>query len=165
MASISEQLPPLSKSVLEMTVEEILKSRLSVNPADLTAICQQFQIVEMGLFGSALRDDFRVGGDDPSDVDLLVVFRSGYRLSWQDWTALESRLRSVFQREVDIVRKNLLNNPYRRAKILRSNRVIYRRALKDFRQWLEPIAPSNPFDQLDRSPVTPRPCEESCDFS
>lgn len=125
MTFLSEQLQPPSNSVLEMTVEEILQSRLNVNPEDLTAICQQFQIIEMGLFGSALREDFRVGGDDPSDVDLLVVFRSGYRLSWTDWTALESKLRSVFQREVDIVRKNLLNNPYRRAKILRSNRVIY----------------------------------------
>jgi uncharacterized protein len=109
----------------EMTVEEILQSRLNVNPAEISAICQQFRIVEMGLFGSVLRDDFRDGGENPSDVDLLVVFEPGYRLSWKDWVALESRLRSVFKREVDVVRKSLLDNPYRRAKILKSNQVIY----------------------------------------
>ncbi len=125
MEVVSKQLQPFSTSVLEMTVEEILKLRLNVDPTDLSMICQQFQIVEMGLFGSALREDFREGGDNPSDVDLLVVFRPGYRLSWHDWVALESSLRSVFQREVDVVRKNLMDNPYRRAKILRSNRVIY----------------------------------------
>ncbi len=125
MARISEQRAPLTASVMEMTVEEILKSRLKVSSGEIAEICQQFRIVEMGLFGSTLRDDFREGGDDPSDVDLLVVFETGYRLSWKDWVSLQSSLRSVFKREVDIVRKNLLDNPYRRAKILRSNQVIY----------------------------------------
>lgn len=64
----------VTRSVAKMPVEEILRLRFGVDRAEIAAICQRFNIVEMGLFGSALRDDFRRDGANPSDVDLLVTY-------------------------------------------------------------------------------------------
>jgi uncharacterized protein len=115
----------MTGSVLDRPIDEILKERLGVDRADLVALCDRFRIVELGLFGSALRDDFRTDGDDPSDVDLLVVFEEGYRQPYEDYLDLTETVEALFRRKVDICQKNLLENPYRRAKILRSTQVIY----------------------------------------
>ncbi len=114
-----------SASVLDRPVEEILQARFGVDRAAIVALCQRFRIVELGVFGSAVRDDFRDGGDDPSDVDLLVVFEEGYSSSYQEYLDLREAAAGLFGRKVDICEKRLLENPYSRADILRTNRVIY----------------------------------------
>jgi uncharacterized protein len=114
-----------SASVLDRPIEEILQARFGVDRAELVALCQRFRIVELGVFGSAVRDDFRDGGDDPSDVDLLVVFEAGDQRSYQAYLDLREAAEQLFGRQVDICQKALIDNPYRRAKILRSTRVIY----------------------------------------
>ena len=106
-------------------VHEILQLRLGVDRSDLIALCQRFRIVELGLFGSALRDDFRSDGDEASDVDLLVTFEEGYRRSAEDCLMLEQAVEELFDRKVDICQKRLLKNPYRRAEILQTTQVIY----------------------------------------
>lgn len=111
--------------VLDRPVEEILKERFGVDRSAIVALCEQFRIVEMGIFGSALRDDFRATGDDPSDVDLLILLEDGYSRSIQEYFELEDRAAELFGRKVDICEKPLLKNPYSRAEILRTNRVIY----------------------------------------
>jgi uncharacterized protein len=115
----------MTGSVLDRPIDEILKERLGVDRADIVALCDRFRIVELGLFGSALRDDFRVDGDDPSDVDLLVVFEEGYRQPYEDYLDLVETVEALFRRKVDICQKKLLKNPYSRADILRTNQVIY----------------------------------------
>jgi uncharacterized protein len=114
-----------SASVLDRPVEEILQARFGVDRAMIVALCQRFRIVELGVFGSAVRDDFRDGGDDPSDVDLLVTFAEDDRISFPELLDLKDAAAELFGREVDICQKSLIENPYRRAKILRSERVIY----------------------------------------
>jgi predicted nucleotidyltransferase len=44
-----------------------------LTPAAIAQFCEKWQIVELSLFGSILRDDFRPTGDNPSDVDFLYV--------------------------------------------------------------------------------------------
>jgi uncharacterized protein len=43
---------------------------LNISEDALAAFCRKWQVVELDLFGSALRDDF----GPESDVDLLVVY-------------------------------------------------------------------------------------------
>lgn len=105
--------------------EEILEKRLSVALTDIAALCKRFEIVELGIFGSVLRSDFRQDGVNPSDVDLLIVFGDRHQSSWQKWIDLQSAFSALFQREVDIVCKHLLKNPYRRAEILKTTLVLY----------------------------------------
>jgi uncharacterized protein len=115
----------MTTSVLDRPIDEILKERLGVDRADIVALCDRFRIVELGLFGSALRNDFRAEGSDPSDVDLLVVFEEGYQQSYQEYLDLGVAVETLFRRKVDICQKKLLKNPYSRADILRTNQVIY----------------------------------------
>ncbi len=112
-------------SVLDRPIDEILMARFGVDRAAIVPLCERFRIVEMGVFGSAVRDDFREGGEDPSDVDLLVVFEEGYRHTYQEHFELQDVATQLFGRKVDICEKLLLKNPYSRADILRTNRVIY----------------------------------------
>lgn len=113
------------QSVSELSIDDLLQLRFGIDRSAIGTFCKKFQILELGLFGSALRDDFRVGGDDPSDVDLLVTFEPGVRRSNHVWLELEKSVQILFDREVDICQKHLLKNPYRRAEILRTTQVIY----------------------------------------
>lgn len=123
-ASSSVLVPP---SVEGLPVEELLRLRFDVKIDQVVALCERFRIVELGLFGSALRDDFRAEGEDPSDVDLLVVFEEEYRRSrsYQEFLELQVAVERLFGRKVDICQKILLKNPYRRAEILETTRMLY----------------------------------------
>lgn len=112
---------------LEQPIEEILRERLKVEQSKLVEICEQFDIAELGLFGSVLRDDFRAEGDDPSDVDLLIVYGPEHEATWKDWICLNDDLKALFGREVDVIEKRLLENPYRRKEILETTRMVYER--------------------------------------
>jgi predicted nucleotidyltransferase len=76
---------------------------------------------ELSLFGSVLREDFR----PDSDVDVLVSFEPGAPWDYFDWADLASDLRALVGREVDIVEKEALRNPFRRRAILQNRQVIY----------------------------------------
>lgn len=83
--------------------------------------CHRWKIAEFALFGSALREDFR----SDSDVDILVSF--GEDADWDlfDWVNMIEELKGIFGREVDLVEKTTLRNPFRRHYILNNQKVIY----------------------------------------
>lgn len=83
--------------------------------------CQRWKITEFAVFGSVLREDF---GPD-SDIDVLVTFQSD--APWSMWDLLDMRkeLQDLFGRDVDIVEKAGLRNPFRRHNILNNMEVIY----------------------------------------
>lgn len=83
--------------------------------------CQRWRITEFALFGSALRDDYRAD----SDVDVLVTFEPGAPWSLWDLSRMRIELEEIFGRDVDLVEKKALRNPYRRQAILSNQRVIY----------------------------------------
>jgi predicted nucleotidyltransferase len=107
-----------------MTVDEIVRNRLGVDPERIAEFCRKWQIKELALFGSALTDEFR----EDSDVDLLVTFQDPHR-SFGPWLGelqdMERELESMFGRKVDFVEKRLIKNPFRRHHILTTRQVIY----------------------------------------
>ena len=113
---------------LQQPIAQILKERLGVELEQIAEICDRYQIVEFGVFGSVLRDDFRAEGEDPSDVDVLIVYGPERDASYEAWLGLRDDLKALFAREVDVVQKKLLSNPYRRQNILKTNRVVYERS-------------------------------------
>jgi uncharacterized protein len=119
--------PAILDSIQQLPVDEILRRRFGVEMGQVVALCERFGIVELGVFGSAVRDDFRAGGEDPSDVDLLLVLDEAVRRSrsYRDSLDLQAALEELFGREVDICQKILLKNPYRRAEILETVRMVY----------------------------------------
>ena len=68
-----------------------------------------------------LRDDFR----PDSDVDVLVTFEPGLRRSLFDHMDMINELKEIFGREVDLVEKAGLVNPFIRKHVLARNQVIY----------------------------------------
>jgi predicted nucleotidyltransferase len=87
----------------------------------ITDFCRKWKITEFALFGSILRDDFR----PDSDVDVLIEFAENAGWSLFDWVDMIDELKSIFKRDVDLVSKRGLRNPFRRHAILTTREVIY----------------------------------------
>ena len=94
---------------------------VAVDQARIEAFCRKWKVKELSLFGSVLTDEFR----EDSDVDVLVVYAED--AEWDLWDHLhaEEELKKMFGREVDLVQKDALRNPFRRHHILHHREVIY----------------------------------------
>jgi hypothetical protein len=96
-------------------------SAVDIPTFEIENFCRRWKIIELSLFGSILRDDF---GPD-SDVDVLVTFANDIEWSLYDLVDMQEELKNIFGRDVDLVLKSGLRNPFRRKEILRNQRVIY----------------------------------------
>ena len=83
--------------------------------------CRKWKVIEFALFGSVLSKDFR----PDSDIDVLVSFSEDAKWSLFDIVRMQNELNEIFGREVDLVEKEAIRNPFRRHSILRSKEVIY----------------------------------------
>src|SRR4030042_6833417 len=104
------------------TVEAIMNLHgIDISQDRLAAFCTKWKVTELALFGSILRDDF----GPQSDIDVLVTFQP--EAVWSLWDLLDMRdeLRELFGREVDLIEKDALRNPFRRHEILKSYKVVY----------------------------------------
>ena len=84
----------------------------------------KWKIVELSLFGSVLRDDFR----PDSDVDLLVTFSPDAEWGLLDHIAMEEELSAIFGRKVDLVSRRAIErseNYLRRKAILETAQPYY----------------------------------------
>jgi predicted nucleotidyltransferase len=95
--------------------------KISLPRKKLGNFCQRWNIRELALFGSALRDDFR----PDSDIDLLVSFDPGAKWSVFDLLTMQEELKTLLGREIDLVEREALRNPFRRYTILNTRKVIY----------------------------------------
>lgn len=98
-----------------------MQSQLSIDHDRIAGFCRHWRIQELSLFGSILRDDFR----PDSDVDILVTFEPDAPWTLWDLSRMRGELKELFGREVDLVEKKALRNPFRRQGILADQRVIY----------------------------------------
>jgi len=94
---------------------------LEINHERIREFCQRWKIAEFSLFGSVLREDF----NPESDVDVLISFEPDIPWSLFDWMDMVDELKSIFGRDVDLVEKSGLRNPFRRHEILTRRQVIY----------------------------------------
>lgn len=94
---------------------------ISLDQEKIAAFCRRWKISEFSLFGSVLREDF----GPASDVDVLISFEPEIPWSLFDWIDMVEELQAILGREVDVVEKSGLRNPFRRQAILTNRRVIY----------------------------------------
>ncbi len=96
-------------------------SNINIPQAKIEAFCQRWHIREMALFGSVLREDFR----PESDVDVLITLGPEGRLTLDNRFAMLDELGEIFGRQVDLVERRHIRNPFRRHAILTTKKVIY----------------------------------------
>lgn len=92
--------------------------------AAIQALCQEYRVIKLELFGSAARSDFDLYR---SDVDLLVEFAPGTDLGpWiSRFFELQDRLAALLDRKVDLVMARGLRNPHLMRSIEQDRRVLY----------------------------------------
>jgi predicted nucleotidyltransferase len=99
----------------------VMNKEITVPKDKIEDFCRRWRIIEFALFGSALREDF----GPESDVDVLISFSGDADWDLFDWVKMIDELKQIFGREVDLVEKTALRNPFRRHAILSRREVIY----------------------------------------
>lgn len=94
---------------------------VEISENKIAQFCRDHKISEFAVFGSLLRDDF----SPTSDVDVLVTFTPDCGYSLLDLAIIQEQLQAIFDREVDLVEKASLKNPFRKKEILDHMEVIY----------------------------------------
>ncbi len=101
-----------------------MSARIAIPADGIAAFCERWQVTELALFGSVLRDDFH----PESDIDVLVAFREEARHTLFDMVHMEEELTALFGREVDLTERAGIErsrNHLRRRAILQSVETIY----------------------------------------
>jgi hypothetical protein len=99
----------------------MVKARIDIPREKIEDFCRRWRVKEFSLFGSVLREDFR----PDSDVDVLVQLEESAPWSLYEWVDMIDELRAMFGRNVDLVEKTAIRNPFRRRSILSNREVIY----------------------------------------
>jgi predicted nucleotidyltransferase len=103
-----------------------VQDRLPISlPMDaIAAFCRRWNITELALFGSVLRDDF----GPESDIDVLVTFAPGSVRTLAVIMRMQDEIEALFNRPVDLVDRQSIErslNYLRRKAILNSARTVY----------------------------------------
>jgi predicted nucleotidyltransferase len=102
-----------------------LPFRIAIPLQDLAALCRKYNVEELAVFGSAVREDFRA----ESDVDFLVRFHNDDAGPWlANLTGFQQEIAAVLNRPVDVVDWKGVeqsSNPFRRTSILRDLKTLY----------------------------------------
>jgi predicted nucleotidyltransferase len=86
----------------------------------IAAICRQYHVRELSIFGSALTDRF----GPASDLDLLVVFEPDAEIGFLALAKMQRELSELVRRPVDLVSKAGLK-PTIRHSVVACAQVIY----------------------------------------
>ena len=95
--------------------------KIQIPLKQIEAFCRRWKIKEFALFGSVLKEDFR----PDSDVDVLVTFAPDGGITFDNRVEMLDELAEIFGREVDLVEKGTIRNPFRRHEILTTKEVVY----------------------------------------
>ena len=101
-----------------------MTARIAIPADGIAAFCERWQVTELALFGSVLRDDFR----PDSDIDVLIAFSDGARHTLFDMVHMEEELKALFRRDVDLTERAGIEqsrNYLRRRAVLQSVETIY----------------------------------------
>ncbi|MBW4517756.1 MAG: nucleotidyltransferase domain-containing protein [Timaviella obliquedivisa GSE-PSE-MK23-08B] len=94
---------------------------IKVPTDEIAALCQQWHIYKLSLFGSVLRDDFTT----ESDIDVLVEFEAGFTPGFLKLHQIQEELSDLFEhRTIDLVTLKFLNHRIR-DRVLATAEVCY----------------------------------------
>jgi len=99
----------------------MVAAKIDIPAERIADFCRKWKIRELALFGSVLRDDF----NPESDVDVLYTMMPDAPFDFDIYWEMKEELEKIFGREVDLVKKGTIENPFRRAHIMKNMRVIH----------------------------------------
>jgi hypothetical protein len=102
----------------------MIRLPFNISQDKLAAFCRRWQITELALFGSAVRNDFH----PESAVDILITFADDAHWSLFDLVTMQEELQDLVGRKVDLVERRAVEkseNYIRRRHILQSAEPIY----------------------------------------
>jgi len=102
----------------------MVASNLQLPTDSIERFCRKWMVVELSLFGSVLRGDFR----PDSDVDVLVAFAPEAAWSIFDLIKMEEELTAILGRPVDLLERRAVEqseNYIRRNHILSTAEPVY----------------------------------------
>jgi predicted nucleotidyltransferase len=98
-----------------------IPAQIALDAEGLAGFCARWRVVELSFFGSVLREDFRTD----SDIDILLSFAPDARWGLFDMATMRDEAAALLGRDVDIVERSAIRNPFRLDEILRTRRVLY----------------------------------------
>jgi len=100
-----------------------MNSLISNKINELIILCKLYKVKSLYSFGSANTSNF----NSKSDLDFLISFDRDISISeyTDNYFSLQYKLRSLFDREIDLVTENSLSNPYFINEIEQSKQLIY----------------------------------------
>jgi len=97
---------------------------LSKVKPEIERVCRVLPVKRLGVFGSALSEDF----GPESDVDVLVAFDTAGNVDLFDaYFELKERLEGVFGRKVDLTVDKPFKSPVFKESVEKTRTVIYER--------------------------------------
>lgn len=100
-----------------------MEPKLVSKKVEIAAVCRQFGVSRLDVFGSAAAGDF-----DPasSDYDFIASFdpQPGVSMA-RRFLGFSDALEALLERKVDLMTDHLIANPYLRAAITASRKVVY----------------------------------------
>jgi hypothetical protein len=97
------------------------RTKIDIPRERIAEFCRKWKIRELALFGSVLSDEFR----PESDVDVLVTFGPDGGITFNNRVEMLDELSAIFGREVDLVERDSIRNPFRRHSILTTREILY----------------------------------------
>jgi len=91
--------------------------------AKLSALCRQYRVRRLQLFGSAASGNFT---PESSDLDFVAEFADTQAADYADrYFDFAEALERLFNRHVDVVTRRAIRNPYFRREVERTAQVVY----------------------------------------
>lgn len=87
-----------------------METSISAREVELRELCQRYGVARLGLFGSAVKEDF---DRETSDLDFLVSFlpKNPSRL-FDRYFGLKEELEELFGRDVDLLMEGAMKDPH-----------------------------------------------------
>lgn len=95
------------------------RAKITIPPQQIAEFCRRHHIHKLSLFGSVLRDDFRLD----SDIDMLVEFEPGKTPGLAFFT-MQDELSKLLERNVDLNTPRCLSR-YFRNEVLTEAQAVY----------------------------------------
>ena len=119
-----ELLDSMTDSVTQRSILDRFMIALERHRDELNRVCRQAPVKRLGVFGSALREDY----DDESDIDILVLFDDAEQIDYfTEYFRLKEDLEKIFDREVDLVVDRPFRNPVFQKAVDRDRMTVYER--------------------------------------